>query len=385
MGMRLAEFIATNTAPILAEWEAFARSVMPGAKMDPLALRDHAEDILRATARDMMNPQSAAEQASKSTGHASEGSDSQRLTGASEVHGVGRVGSGFDLLGVVSEYRALRASVIRLWRRSDPHPDLRDLDDLTRFNESIDQSLTKAVGSYTSRVDQSRRMFLAILAHDLRNPLNSIMMSADLVSHTGAPDASEAASQISASAGAISRLVSDLLDFAGTGLGNAIPLSRARTDLRLLCREVVNEFRAAHPARSLLLDADEDLSGEWDASRLRQVLSNLLGNALQHGGEDCEVALTARAAGPDVTVEVRNGGAVIPPGLLPTIFDPLVRGSSPGSPPRRPGSIGIGLYIVREIVDAHGGEVTVESTAAEGTTFTARLPRHDSFAAQAPA
>src|SRR5215218_406164 len=214
--MRLAEFIATNTEPILAEWEAFARSVKPGAKMDALALRDHAEDILRATARDMMNAQTAAEQASKSTGRGSEGSDSQRLTGASEVHGVGRVGSGFDLLEVVAEYRALRASVVRLWRHSDPHPDLRDLDDLTRFNESIDQSLTKAVGSYTKRVDQSRRMFLAILGHDLRNPLNSIMMSANVVSHTGTADpaASEAASQIAASAAVIAHLVTDLLDFA---------------------------------------------------------------------------------------------------------------------------------------------------------------------------
>jgi signal transduction histidine kinase len=169
--------------------------------------------------------------------------------------------------------------------------------------------------------------------------------------------------------------VTDLLDFAGTGLGDAIPLSRARTDLRTLCREVVGEFRAAHPARSLRFDADGDLSGEWDASRVRQVLSNLIGNAVQHGGKDCEVALTARAEGSDVVLEVRNAGTVIPPHLLPTIFDPLVRGSSPGSP-RRPGSIGLGLYIVREIVDAHGGTVTVQSSAAEGTIFTARLPRH---------
>jgi hypothetical protein len=125
------------------------------------------------------------------------------------------------------------------------------------------------------------------------------------------------------------------------------------------------------------LDVEGDLSGEWDPGRLRQVLSNLIGNAIQHGGTDSEVALTARAEGPDVLLEVRNGGAIIPPDLLPTIFDPLVRGASAGSPPRRPGSIGLGLYIVREIVDAHGGAVTVQSTAAEGTTFTARLPRED--------
>jgi signal transduction histidine kinase len=372
--MRLAEFISANTEAILAEWEAFARSIAAGATMDVVALRNHAEDILRSTARDMMTPQSAAEQASKSTGHAPDGTESQRLTGASEVHGVGRVGSGFHLLEVVSEYRALRASVIRLWRNSQPQPDARDLDDLTRFNESIDQSLTMAVGSYTKRVDQSRRMFLAILAHDLRNPLNSIMMSSNLVSHTGAPDTTEAASRISASAAAIARLVSDLLDFAGTGLGEAIPLSRARTELGTLCREVVDEFRAAHPARTLRLDADGDLSGEWDASRLRQVISNLLGNAFQHGGKDSEVALAARVEGPDVVLEVRNEGT-IPPHLLPTIFDPLVRGPSPESTPRRPGSIGLGLYIVREIVDAHGGSVNVRSSAPEGTVFTVRFPR----------
>jgi signal transduction histidine kinase len=373
--VRLAEFISANTEPILAEWETFARGLGAGASMDILALRDHAEQILRTTARDMMTPQSGAEQTSKSRGHGPDGVASQRLTGASEVHGVGRVGSGFDLLEVVSEYRALRASVIRLWRNSQPHPDPQDLDDLIRFNESIDQSLTMAVGSYTKRVEQSRRIFLAILAHDLRNPLNSIMMSANLVSHAGVPDTSEAASRISASATAIARLVSDLLDFAGTGLGDAIPLSRARTDLETLCREVVDEFRAAHPTRTLRLAPEGDLSGEWDASRLRQVISNLLANALQHGGKDCEVALAARVEGPDVELEVRNGGAAIPPHLLPTIFDPLVRGASPGSSPRRPGSIGLGLYIVREVVTAHGGSVNVRSSAAEGTVFTVRLPR----------
>jgi len=114
---------------------------------------------------------------------------------------VGRVGSGFNLGELVSEYRALRASVIQLWRDSIPNPNLADLDDLTRFNESIDQSLQKAVVSYTKRVDQSRQMFLAILAHDLRNPLNSIMMSAGMVSMNGKgdPESTDAATRIAPS------------------------------------------------------------------------------------------------------------------------------------------------------------------------------------------
>src|SRR5688572_14571824 len=112
--MRLADFILENIEPILAEWEAFARAVEPRAKMDALALRDHAEHILRATARDMKSAQTAAEQSDKSRGQGPAGKDSDVLDGASEEHGVGRVGSGFDLLAVVSEYRALRGSVVRL-------------------------------------------------------------------------------------------------------------------------------------------------------------------------------------------------------------------------------------------------------------------------------
>ncbi len=282
--MRLADFILGNMEPILVEWEIFARSVWPQATSDPRKLRDHAEDILRATASDMKSAQTAAEQCDKSKGVGNNGADSVRVNGASDVHAIARVRSGFDLLALVAEYRALRASVIRLWRESQPDSDLRDLSDLTRFNESIDQSLTEAIRSYTERVDQSRQMFLAILGHDLRNPLNSMMMSAALLLQMGQldDDSSVMASQISASAAAMATMINDLLDFTGTGLGVAMPLSLAAMDLKGLCQEVVDEMRAAHPKRELRFRSRGDLHGEWDAARLRQVLSNLLGNAVQH-------------------------------------------------------------------------------------------------------
>jgi hypothetical protein len=142
--MRLADFILANVEPILAEWETFARGIWPGAAADPATLRDHAEDILRATARDMKSAQTAARQSDKSQGEDRGGEGSARLEEASAVHAVVRVASGFDLLLVVAEYRALRASVIRLWQESGREPDRHDLADLTRFNESIDQSLAKA-------------------------------------------------------------------------------------------------------------------------------------------------------------------------------------------------------------------------------------------------
>src|SRR5687767_15166616 len=123
--MRLADFILANVEPILAEWETFARGIVPGANMDALALRDHAGDILLATARDMRSEQSASEQSAKSQGRRPR-DEGAALNGASEQHAVGRLGSGFDLLEVVSEYRALRASVLRLWH--DSRPDAHDTD-----------------------------------------------------------------------------------------------------------------------------------------------------------------------------------------------------------------------------------------------------------------
>ena len=189
------------------------------------------------------------------------------------------------MMEMVSEYRALRASVIRLWRDSGPSLDPNDLSDLTRFNESIDQSLTTAVNSYTRRVDQSREMFLAILGHDLRNPLNTVSVSADLLWALGGLDAEgrEVVGHISAAAAVMGRMIGDLLDYTRTRLGAGMPTSPAGMDLADLCRAVLAEFRAGHAAPRAALDAGAGVTGEWDAARLRQVLSNLLANAIQHG------------------------------------------------------------------------------------------------------
>lgn len=376
--MRLADFILANIEPILAEWEVFARSIWPGAATDPATLRDHAEDILRATASDMMSAQTAAQQSDKSKGDGDAGADSVRVDKASTLHGAGRVQSGFDLMALVSEYRALRATVIRLWRESAPNPDRRDLQDLTRFNESIDQSLAEAARTYTEAVDRSRQMFLGILSHDLRAPLNAIIMSANTLSLTAKldVDSSEIVSGVSTSAVAMARMINDLLDFTGAGLGAAMPLSPLAMDLESLCREVVEETRAAHPASKVRFQARGDLTGEWDADRLRQVLSNLLGNAAQHGGDSGPVELSASVEGSHVRLAIHNSGPPIPPDALPTIFDPLVRVSSPESQKqRRRGSIGLGLYIAREVALAHGGDIHVESSEEAGTVFTVRLPR----------
>jgi signal transduction histidine kinase len=374
--MRLAKFILANVEPILVEWEAFAVTLAPGVNMTKLALRDHAHAILLASARDMEVEQSLVEQADKSKGDGAGAIESKRLDIASAQHAEERVGAGFDIIEVVSEYRALRASVLRLWRKSSPKPDIDDIDDVTRFNESIDQSLSEAVGSYTERVDRSRQLFLAILGHDLRNPLTAIRMAAELVAETTADETlMEALSMIGTESKAMAKLINDMIDFASTWLGGAMPMNCEPVDLHVLCGEVVEGFRAMHPQRTLQFNPHGDLSGNWDAARIRQVISNLLGNAFQHGSPDGPVELSAASEGSTVVLSVHNEGVPIPLTALPTLFDPLVRHTAETALQRAPGSIGLGLYIVREIVNAKGGTIAVTSTAQQGTTFAVRIPR----------
>jgi signal transduction histidine kinase len=343
--------------------------------MDVIALRDHAEDILRVTARDMVSPQSDEQQAAKSKGQGGGGSESAGLDRASSEHAIDRLGSGFNLVEVVSEYRALRASVLRLWGQSVRAADEDDLQDFIRFNESMDQSLAEAVKSYTHRVEESRELFLATLGHDLRNPLNAIVVSSDLLARSGQLDEENTgiASQMAAFARVMTGMIEDLLDFTRTRLGGGMPVSPTPTDLQSLCRDVLREFRASHPHRPLRFESSGDTSGEWDGARLRQVVSNLVANAIQYGGDATPVEVSVTGQESDVLVAVRNQGRPISPSAMPTIFDPFVRAPERATE-HRPG-VGLGLYIARQIAIAHGGAIEVTSDETAGTAFTVRLPR----------
>lgn len=377
--MRLADFILANTEPILRHWEAFALSIWPAhATNTPERLRDDAEDILKTVVADMSSEQTRDEQLEKSKGRGRPSVHSDGLDQASHRHGTGRVDSGFRLKELIAEYRALRASVLRLWRDSLPVAHAEDLADMTRFHEAIDQSLAQAVESFTDRIDQSRRLFLAILGHDLRNPLNAMTMSAQMLalSHGSDSEVAQTAAQVSTSASAMQRMINDLLDFTAAGVGGSMPLSRTDADLGAICREVIREIQVGNPQCNVHFEASGELSGRWDEQRLRQVISNLLGNAVQHGSYGCDVDMTARGEGEEVVLRVRNEGIPIPPTALDSIFDPLRRVSGSQRPGRRGESgMGLGLYITQQIIAAHHGRITVSSSVEEGTIFTVRLPR----------
>ena len=374
--MRLADFIAANTERILAEWEEFARTHVPvGEVMDVAALRDHAAGMLKAVVHDLRSHQSETKRAEKSKGDADTRSGAPDT--AAETHGALRAEAGFTLGQMVSEFRALRASVLRLWQAECPPAGKSDFEDAVRFNEAIDQALAESVTRYTRDLEQSKEMFLAILGHDVRTPLGAIMMSATglLMSRDLGAPYQAAATRILNSGTRIKQIVCDLLDLTRTRLGSGIPLARAPIDLERVSRQTVDEVAAYHPDRVVRYESSGELHGNWDDARLGQALSNLIGNAVQHGFPDSPVSVTARGGKDEVTIAVHNLGPVIPPVHLHQIFSPLKRIGRGDDKADTSGSMGLGLYIANEIVKGHGGRIDVESSEAGGTTFTVRLPR----------
>jgi signal transduction histidine kinase len=375
--MALAQFMSTHREQILSEWVTFARSCLPVAdRMDLEMLRDHATQMLDVIAADLNTPQTRLEQAEKSEGKSDAEPDSGAAETAAQAHGADRAESGFSVEQMVSEYRALRASVTRLWIDTAGELTRKDLDDLVRFNEAIDQALAESTSRFSQDLDQSREMFLAMLGHDLRTPLGAIIGSAHIMVKTkDLPEiALKRAFLILNSGQRMNTLVSDLLDFTRSRLGQGIPIVRAEMDVARVCRQTVEEIAALHPQRVVNFEATGDVGGQWDGARVTQAFSNVISNAVQHGSEQTAIDVVIRGGADEVTVAVHNQGPVIPPDELGNVFNPLYRiaGDKPVAPRQ---NLGLGLYITERIVAAHGGTIGVESSEEAGTTFTIHLPK----------
>ena len=374
--MTLSDFIVANREPILAEWEEFARTCAPASgSMNITALRDHASEMLTVIAEDLKTPQGDQEQSEKAKGNAPETPEKT----AAEKHGADRAESGFTTDQMVSEYRALRASVIRLWTESQGELTSSDIKDLTRFNEAIDQSLAESIIRYTQDLDHSKEMFLAILGHDLRTPLGAISMSAEFMLET--KELKEPlltlTSRIASSSKRMNNMVGALLDFTRSRLGGGIPVELADMSMEKLVHDVVNEIAAAYPSRTIEIDARGGERGEWDCARISQALTNLIVNALEHGSAQSAVRVVVAGDDKEITIAVNNRGTPIPPDQLNGIFNPMksteTGGQAGAGGPS--GNLGLGLYIADRIVFAHEGKIDVDSSDEHGTTFTIHLPR----------
>ncbi len=370
--MKLSVFIVSHMPQILAEWEEYAQTMRPAAdSMSLMALRDHAEEMLRIVALDIEQWQSPQDEVEKSQGL----QDSSEATAAS-IHGAMRHASRFTLLQLSSEFRALRATVLRGWL---PLADLsvpETLDAVVRFNESIDQALAESIVTYTERSDETRELFLAILGHDLRGPLATISLAGELMSRA-ARDVDgdrELGLRVKRAARFMSNMVEDMIGFTRTRLGGGMSIARKQVDLAEACAAAVADAEAIHPSTVYKIETDGDLSGSFDAMRLHQLLVNLLGNAGQHGSPDQPVRVIARGDDDGVTLQVRNQGVIIPADALERIFEPLVQLGPDGEEPKPSASLGLGLFVAREIANAHGGSLAVRSDES-GTVFTTSLPR----------
>lgn len=372
--MRLATFITNNLEPILQAWEDFAKTITPATQMmDSAELRDHAEQMLKAIAEDLQTPQTTAQQIDKSKGNAPGRADQT----AAETHAVTRLVAGFTLDQMVSEYRALRSSVLMQWLQQIKSGTDFEVEDMTRFNEAIDQALAESIRSYSRAVDASRNVFLGILGHDLRTPLGAILLGSEVLLRAEEMGIRQTkiASRIYTSVKRANKIVSDLLDFTRSQIGTGIPVQLSETNLALICESMVEEVRAYHPECNIVLESNAELIGQFDGARMEQVFSNLIGNAVQHGNETAPITVSLLADQGFAVFSVRNQGEPIAEEAIPHIFNPMSRHSQYAAGEHGPSSgLGLGLYIAGEIVAAHQGRIEVESRIDLGTVFTVRLP-----------
>jgi len=373
--MELHLFIQEHMEAILAEWDAFAQSIAPAGEISYVALRDHAKQILQAIADDIGTYQSSQEQIEKSQGLATlPDVDST----AASIHGALRQEYNFSLMQLSAEFRALRATVLRLWLPQVEKMSPTTVHSMIRFNEAIDQALSESIAAYSDSADQTRELFLAILGHDLRAPLATMTTSGELLARPQLQTARipEIGARVRRSARLMSSMVEDLLGYTRTKLGVGIPTTFEAVDLQATCQSAIDDAGALHPATQFELTTTGSLAGSFDSVRVTQLLTNLLKNAAQYGEKGRAVDMNVTGNADAVMVKVRNHGSAIPEDSLQSIFQPLVQLPTEGDDDARPRtSLGLGLYVARETALAHGGSISVESDETDGTTFTVCLPK----------
>jgi len=370
---RLAVFIRANRQRILDEWLHVVSRLPSAHGLTQPTIADHIPELLDALAESIEREDVTA----------------LPTKGLPSLHAALRVREGYDLRQVVAEYRALRRVIHEMYSSSGEF----DADTVPKMSAmrvmhaAMDAAIADAVDQFAVDRDRSREMFIGMLGHDLRDPLNTILFCAhSLLEAHGQkldPAALKSAVRIQTSANRMERMIRDLLDFAHGRLGSGLPVVPAPVeDVRQVIAETVHDIAHANPERMLTFqqpNAAGDFAVRWDGDRISQAVANLVGNAIAHGQDP--IVVDAVDEGRQVVVEVRNRGE-IPPVLLPRLFDPFTHfggerrhdGGSTTGPDRRRGHLGLGLYIVHEIAAAHGGTVAAESSHGE-TTFRMSLPR----------
>jgi signal transduction histidine kinase len=378
--LRLADFITSQTESILQEWENFARKMKPAAlSMTDRELRNHAALMLKMIAKDLRCPQTAEQQFEKSQG---EKPGEKKDAG----HGIARQESNFTVEQLVSEYRALRASVLKLWAQSMPLNSVIDIEDIIRFNEAIDQLLAASVFSFADakrRADEAeksrRNQFLAMLGHELRNPLSPISTAANILRRTkrGDPVIDNVSSVISRQVTHMAGLLDDLLDVSRVTRG-MIEVKIEIVDICQVIGDAVEQVKPEINTRRQHLEVvvpPQAAVVQADKKRLVQVVTNLLANAAKYTPENGSVKLTATLHEREVVIAVEDNGIGMAREFVPQAFDLFTQAERKAD--RSQGGLGLGLALVKNLVELHGGKVACSSEGlGKGSQFTVWLPRH---------
>jgi signal transduction histidine kinase len=349
----ITDFLRKEKDRIIEQWEQEVRSELPALqRMTRPVLIDHMYELLEGLGAWIDGRPAEAQ---------------RNFEALIEGHALQRLGYGVGLETLMREYSKLRYVILReLLALRPPH------ESLILLHEGFDRAVGVAIDRYSQRREEVRTRFISILGHDLRDPLSTVKISADLLARTAELHEEDkmVIARISRACDRMQRMIAEVLDFARGHLGGGIPANPILHDMAEICRSVVDELGAAHPKRAITLEASGDLRGPFDRDRVIQAIGNLVSNGIEHGQGSIEVMAYETDDRAHVITKVTSHGKAISPDVLPRIFDPFARG---GDTAVRKG-LGLGLYIAHQVALAHGATIDVTSDE-EATTFTVTWPR----------
>ncbi|HSI70884.1 MAG TPA: sensor histidine kinase [Gillisia sp.] len=372
--MKFTHFIKNHKEDITDEWVKFAQDNIEGInKLNLVEVQDHIKQMLDRIVESMETSETDAEQEKKSKGN------KNMLSGESKAahqHGEQRADVGFDIMELSSEFRALRASVLRLWEaKSKTEKVEADFQDMIRFNEAIDELWMISLKRFDDKVHESKNWFMGILGHDLRNPLAAILgvQSILKLSNNLSEKEKSLISRSNSSVKRMTELINNLLELTNLRLGSGMTINKIQADLSKQGEKIVQELQLSYPEAEIIIETPGPVQGEWDVIRLDQLMTNLITNAIRYGKPGGPVTVSIAAKDKDAYFEVHNEGQPIPDSIKEMIT--TGKFTKNNGDPTKKDSYGLGLYIVNEIVDGHKGKIDVVSNKETGTTFKIILPR----------
>jgi signal transduction histidine kinase len=356
MSSGISDFLRSQQERIALRWEEEVRADLPALRpMTKPVLFDHLPEFLNGLANWIDGNTEDAERA---------------FSRLAEGHALQRLGYGVGLETLTCEYSKLRVVMLRLLMEVPATDENREATVL--LHEGMDRAINEAMHRYATRREEVRERFVAILGHDLRDPLSTVVISANLLAGNPhlKPEHRVVASRIVRACDRMQRMINDVLDFARGHLGNGIPANPTLNDMGEICRAAADEITGANPQREIAVDLKGDLRGAFDRDRVHQALTNLISNAVHHGEGRIDVRAFEADDHHAIITEVTSHGEVIPDNLRRRLFDPFAQGDLVG--PRH--GLGLGLFIVQQIAIAHGALCDVTSDQ-QGTTFAITWPR----------